>query len=509
LSAEALSRERLTAVVAELARHHKHAGTPGELESLRFVEQELASYGYATELLLHDAYISLPGPASVVADGVEVPCITHSFSRPTPPEGVEGRFPVVDGLAMPGSRFAGAKAQIHVSPDEHLHEMCISPVWGSPDDRGVDLLPSAVVVSVPSSAGERVRTAASVRIRAEVDTGWRQTPILIAELARAGEPFVLFSGHHDAWYVGAMDNGGANATMIEVARVCALRQETWRRGLRLAFWSGHSQGRYSSSAWYADHRWEELEARAVAHVNVDSTGGRGNVVVEDATASAELRALAREAIAEHAGQQLAGRRMLRAGDQSFWGIGVPSIFGNMGQQPREQRIVFGTGWWWHTPDDTLDKLDPDVLVRDTRIYLHVVERLLTEEVPPLDFAETARDVVAALEAAGDDVDLSRCLERARALGERAERFAAARHEDPARAWECLRRVSRTVVPVDYTLGDRFGHDPALVQPQLPSLAPGPEGLDPRFASGRRVRAAARIAFALREAVAAFDDYLAP
>jgi hypothetical protein len=304
-----------------------------------------------------------------------------------------------------------------------------------------------------------------------------------------------------------MDNGGANATMLEVARVCAQRRGEWRRGLRLAFWSGHSQGRYSSSAWYADHRWEELEARAVAHVNVDSTGGRGNLLVDEATASAELRGLARDAIAEQAGQRFAGRRMLRAGDQSFWGIGVPSIFGNMGQQPPEERIAFGTGWWWHTPDDTLDKLDLDVLVRDTRIYLHVVSRLLTEPVPPLDFAETGRDLVRVLEERDGSIDLSVCVERAHALVERAERFAAARHDDAARATECLRRVSRAVVPVDYTAGDRFGHDPALGQPALPSLADGGALEDPRFGQTRLVRGANRVAFALREAVAAFDDYL--
>src|SRR5215218_79504 len=156
-----VSREQLAASVAELARRPKHAGTAEELESLRWVERELRSYGYATELLLHDAYISLPGAARVEADGEAVPCITHSFSRPTPPEGIEGRFPVVEGLAMPGSLIPGATAQIHVSPHEHLHEMCISPVWGSPDDVSLDRLPTAVVVTVPACAGERPRRCGS------------------------------------------------------------------------------------------------------------------------------------------------------------------------------------------------------------------------------------------------------------------------------------------------------------------------------------------------------------
>ena len=48
-----------------------------------------------------------------------------------------------------------------------------------------------------------------------------------------------------------------------------------RRGIRFAFWSGHSQGRYAGSAWYADHAWRELHQRCVVHLNVDSTGARG------------------------------------------------------------------------------------------------------------------------------------------------------------------------------------------------------------------------------------------
>ena len=53
------------------------------------------------------------------------------------------------------------------------------------------------------------------------------------------------------------------------------------------------------------------------------------------------------------------------------------------------RLGHGTGWWWHTPFDTLDKMDEQILVRDTRIYLQVVWRLLTDAVLPFDYAEHA------------------------------------------------------------------------------------------------------------------------
>ena len=37
----------------------------------------------------------------------------------------------------------------------------------------------------------------------------------------------------------------------------------------------------------------------------------------------------------------------------------------------------GFGWWWHTPDDTLDKMDPDLLERDTQIYVYCARDGLT------------------------------------------------------------------------------------------------------------------------------------
>src|SRR5262249_15293728 len=120
-------------------------------------------------------------------------------------------------------------------------------------------------------------------------------------------------------------------TQLETLRVLAKRPEfasgsPLRRGLRVAFWSGHSHGRYSASTWYADAFWRELNARCVAHVNVDSTGGIGAEVLDDANTMAETTGLAAEAIRDVAGQQLEFRRFSRNGDQSFWGTGLPGVF---------------------------------------------------------------------------------------------------------------------------------------------------------------------------------------
>lgn len=561
---EAVSAQAMMEHLEEFARRVKLSGTKEELESFQYLKRKLDDYGLKTNLILHDAYISLPGVAKLEVDSGAVHCITQSFSCASPAGGLRaaivyagagaakdfeavdarGKIVLLENIANPAASLrasqAGALGQIHISPHEHLHEMCISSIWGSPSDETVGRLPSTVVISVRKADGDalkaRVQAGETVEavIHAEVDTGWRKTPLLVADLTRENapgdEPYVMFSGHHDTWHLGVMDNGTANATMLEIARLFAPMRSKLARGLRLCFWSGHSHGRYSGSTWYADNYWDELARRCAAHVNVDSTGAKGNTILSDALSSSELFSLASEAIGAQGGQTLDRHRMSRAGDQSFWGVGVPSMFMGMGEQPLGASNVMGAilgganrkaagfGWWWHTPDDTLDKVDPELLVRDARIYVHTLWRLLTDQVLPLDYvahAEALSSEIATLASAlNNRFDLSSVARRvetlragAAALRERARTAATPKDADAINA--AIMALSRALVPMDYTRGDRFEPDPALGQSAYPVLDPirrlaaargGTD--DEKFIAVAARRAANRIALALDQANAA-------
>ena len=315
----------------------------------------------------------------------------------------------------------------------------------------------------------------------------------------------LYSGHHDTWYYGVMDNGGANATMLEVARLMAPQRDKWRRGLRLCFWSGHSHGRYSGSTWYADQHWEELERRCAVHVNVDSTGGVGAVVLEHAASAPELLALAGEAIGEQAGAKYAGKRMSRSSDQSFWGIGIPAMFGALSEQPPAPvKMRNALGWWWHTPHDTLDKIDEANLVRDTKVYVHTLWRLLSDPVLPLDFVTHAGVLLEELGTIRASLDGRFSVDGLVAAAEALRDAAAAGGQDDA----ALMRASRALAPVYYTSGDRFAHDSALPLPAWPVLQPlrdlakSERGSDAAHAlTVSATRARNRMLHALNEAVA--------
>lgn len=555
---DAVSGGELMAHCAEFARRVKLSGSADELASLHYVRAQLEAMGFRTTLLLHDAYISLPGRASVSIDGKELAAITHSYSRASPPGGVTGRVVYVgeateadfagkdvagcivlaEGIANPAAARrasrGGAVGQLHISPHELLHEMCISPVWGNPSSATLADIPSTVCCTISQADGAALREAVAaggaplVVLGAEVDTGWRPIPALVAEMDAPGgdaeQPFVLFSGHHDTWYYGVMDNGGANATMLETARLMASRRAAWKRGLRVCFWSGHSHGRYAGSAWYADQNWDELERRCVAHVNVDSTGGIGASVLRNTTAAAELVPLAGEAIRTHAASDYLGRRKTRSSDDSFPGPGIPSMFGALSEQPPGPvKMRNSLGWWWHTPHDTLDKIDEANLVRDTKIFVHVVWRLLADAVLPIDYSAHAQVLLGELDklaaSLGGRFDLASLVAGATALRDHAAAVAAkaagASAAEAARMNAAIMQASRAMVPMDYTTGDRFAHDFALPLPSWPTLQPLRDfaataaGSDAaRFAEVAAVRARNRVLHALRGANAALAAALA-
>ncbi|MBI3733085.1 MAG: M28 family peptidase, partial [Chloroflexi bacterium] len=370
--------------------------------------------------------------------------------------------------------------------------------------------------------------------------GWQTTPILMGELdGQATDEFVMFSGHQDSWHEGAMDNGSANATMLEVARLLAKAPQRLHRGLRVIFWSGHSHGRYSGSTWYVDNHWEELHDRCVAHVNVDSTGARGATTYGRFPAHLELGGFGAGIVKEHTGQDAQPYRMSRAGDMSFNGAGIPSLFMSLSQTPVGESDTDFVGastarlfggkmpWWWHTAEDTIDKVDLDVLRLDTQIYVSALWRLCHEPLLPMDFRPVTADTQAALDelqqAAGAHLDLTTVQARLAQLSERvadlSRRCAAANApavslsnapDEVARLNRQMKALSRALIPITYTAAGPFDHDPAWAMPYLPGLQDArrlaqmdPQSSDYLFLKTQLVRNRNAVLFALRQALAVF------
>jgi hypothetical protein len=497
---------------AAIAQWIRLSGEPDELKSFHWIEARLREYGYRTDLTHHRAYISLPESASLHIQGEkEITGISHAFATSTPPGGltarlvdsrdpnadVAGAIVLVDGMASGETVHAwekrGCIAQVHVH-DDHLHETSISPIWGNPTDKTIDLMPRTPSLAIRQQDAHLLRNRLAsgpltVTIETEVLTEWRLIPLLTAELpGGAAKPYVLLSTHVDSWYYGAMDNGSANATTLEVAKLLAENPDASERSLRLAFWSGHSHGRFAGSAWYADQHWQDLHDHCVAHVFVDSTGGKNATVITEAPVMPQTHGLATAVVKTVTDESFEGKRIGRFADQSFYGIGINSIFGTLSEQDAansENTISFktggrragGLGWWWHTPDDTIDKVDEVLLVRDTCIYLAAVHRLLTSPRLPFDYRpainEILETVIPRAAAARAQLDLTALiadLEQTKSAIELLHETIPASPTDANPVVnQTLMMLARHLVPIAFHQDGRFGRDPAAPLMPVPAL----------------------------------------
>ncbi len=516
----------LRAQVNAIVVHPRPSGSLGENAAIDHIVDTLRGSGVPAEVQAFWAYVSDPVSASVSvpAVGFEPEAITAAYSGSV--EGLEaiavdigavadlpnidltsgellelaphdaidlaGKIALVDGLPMPEAAWAlqkmGAAGAVFINPQERLNELITTTVWGTPSRRSAHRDPSLPVVQVRASDGERLRELAGggsmLRLDAATQTGWRELRLVVARIDPPDlddAPYVLLGGHIDSWYYGATDEGASNAAMVELARAFWAERDSLRRGLVVAWWPGHSNGRYAGSAWFADHYFEELSTRAIAYMNID---GIGQIDAQNfsVSASRSLAEFGSEMVRELAQSEPRIGLPGRDSDQAFNGIGLPQL-----QFGHSRSAEDGGYWWWHTAEDTRDKIDLDVLELDAELYAAALSRLLADEVPPFDLrAETAAVVEQLTELeqiSGMEFDLSRTLETARLLNTRGDALATRIEEVALLPWRARRwfrrveidralvRIMRPLHRVMHTRSGAFHPDPALSVGMLPGLTP--------------------------------------
>lgn len=519
-----VSQQSLMEFTKEISKEVRLSGSEEELRAFEYAEQLLKSFGFATNLYHRKALISLPMVSTLQINGVNYSSITHSMAPSTPEEGVSGEivymengFPLekdpdlagkvllTDGLATPGALL---QAQTHIPKAvifinaEYTHEMIVSTVWGNPTLNQLEQYPKIPAVSITFSDGEILKGKLSSKeklladIMTRVDTEWRDIPTLIADYKGTEDEnsYVLFSGHIDSWHLGAMDNGSANATMLEVARIIGTNKSMLHRSLRLAFWSGHSHGRYAGSALYADEHWEDLYDNCVLHLNIDSVGGKNSSVLSEANAMAETKDIVAGPIRKYAEQEFNSTRYGKAGDQSFWGMGVPSLLMGLSEQVKSENPASqafsklfgdgkagGFGWWWHTTEDTMDKLDPVLLERDCRIYLSTVLETCSTPLLPIKQQNAIKEITGFIKNYQQSLPepewLDIALERLEKIDVTTKRLIDFIEGPDLLSAQSVRiynhwnkRLSRILVRLNYVDANRFQHDTATSKLPIPLLA---------------------------------------
>jgi hypothetical protein len=438
---------------------------------------------------------------------------------------VFGAIALIDGIPGTASvdqlALMGVSGAIFVNPEERLNDLIVTTTWGTPSLRNYHRLPSLPAAHVKKSDGEALRRLLSrgsvrVRLTTQVDTGWKEHRLVVARIPAPDPeaPYVVFGGHIDAWHHGACDEGASNAAMLELARAFYRHRDQLRRDLVVAWWPGHSNARYGGSTWYVDNFFDELRSRAVAYVNVDGIGQR-DAKRFSANASAALSGLATDVVQERVGEEVRVRRPGRNSDQSFNGVGLPLL------QFNHNRLAEDGGyWWWHTPDDTLDKVDPEVLKVDADLYADGLASLLAAPVLPVDLVAQVEALGEAIDRrqaeAGEDFDLSEARTRqVRLLDLVTDIRGSLSGEDGGRVDLALVGILRPLHRVLYSTSSPFHPDPGLDSSALPGLTPvralAEEERDSnryRFAETSLIRERNRLLEALDVSTAAAERLLA-
>jgi len=417
----------------------------------------------------------------------------------------------------------------------------VKPVWGNPTPETFKSeMATLPCIGIARTAGLKLREmlkAGPVRVwfRANVVNGWRPLQITIGEIKGASDDFVVVGGHQDSWFgPQATDNAAGNACIIELARVFNQHRDKLRRGLLCGFWTGHETGTMVGSSWYVDRNWDRLRRHAVAYLQIDQPACAGTSRWAS-SANIELRRFHQETERRLLGNRpITWRRAVKNGDASFFGLGVPMLGaqGTFTEEELKQSALANLGWWHHSIENTIDKLDFDFMQTHLEVYAAYLWELCTAPVLPFEFVAVADEFIKRLDQLGaGSVGLEGALAQAqtfRAAAERLDkeaqawraRYAAGDTTDDAAADilnACMKRLSRSLVPLASTSKGRYGHDPYGFTPQgtmIPSLfdvpryAKMPDGEERWMLETALVRARNRLSDALDDCCILINDTLA-
>ena len=232
-------------------------------------------------------------------------------------------------------------------------------------DDGLTPVPSAAL-SVPDAEQlARLVALGPVRVRLALDCGWNGETTshnVIGEIKGRGkrDEVVVIGGHLDSWDLGtgAVDDGAGVAITMAAGHLIGKLKQRPARTIRVIAFANEEQGLYGGKAYgekYAD-------AVAKHQIAAESDFGAGRIYAFNTSAPAHAQA-AEAQIAE-----------------ALKPLGIePSDKGGPGPDvgPIATR---GAAWGWlaqdgsdyfdlhHTPDDTLDKIDPQALAQNTAAY---------------------------------------------------------------------------------------------------------------------------------------------
>jgi hypothetical protein len=555
----------------------RYSGRANEQKAAAYLKDALQAAGVPVTVHELNGYVGIPGDSSLrvlAPEKREIPSIPFVNIPSTPPPGIEAELvdvmaggeealerkdvrgkiilaessyspPRQEKIRLATARGAVGAVIAHWGLEEHrlMVRGNAKAVWGNPTQETMGQMPKIPAVGITKADLGLLRQFLSrgpvrVNLVAEAASGWKKLLLPVGRISGSGddaEQFVILGGHYDAYGSGATDNANGNGLALEVARVLNQHRGKLNRGFWVCFWCGHETGTMAGSSWLVDNYWDTLRENCLAYFNVDSPGMKGTdrYTLYISPEMADFAAgVAREVLAEEPDVL----RLPLVGDQSFFGIGIPALSARTMFSPEEVRRMANAnlGWWNHAYPchDTLDKIDPPMMLKNMRAVAATVSELCSKEVLPFRFSRVVGEMARRLEELQPDVGemlrLGPLSEAVRELGARIEKLEAARRsleeaegsagpdrrERVRNLNRILIRLSRILTPVFATVAGRNGFDPyglTSLKTRFPGLYYAPQllHLDPESDESHLlltgcVRERNRIADALQEALHALE-----
>ncbi len=503
-----ISLERMVQSVKILGQWHRYTGTEDGEACVDYLIGELEKEGIPVKTDCYEALVSLPLEAGLILDtGEKIRLIGDVYSSNvrdlacslvydrwsekkniSENETMERFASFKDRLVLThesGGDFAerlyraGAVGMLHISSSHggYIHHSNIGAEWGTPCASQLSRIVSIPAAGISYEDGrnlaerlekEDVKGYLTIRM----DSRIRKSRMLYADIPGKSSNFVMLNGHYDSWYEGITDNAASDAILLELARVFWKHKEELDRSIRIAWWSGHSDARYAGSAWYCDHHLKELREKCVANLNLDLAGCKNAEQVRARTTCMEGKAFTDAIIKEYTGMEAKPYiPMIRGADQSFWGAWIP-IQIMLKYEPVDEKRVSpcpSGGPWWHTDQDTIDKLDEGILLRDARMNGKMACQIANSKVLPVDitgYVEIMRGHLKKIESGlSDDFDLKGVISMldelepwARRLEERLA-LSGSVQED-----RIIKRIAGEMVRLVHTYGSPYGQDRSTPYP---------------------------------------------
>lgn len=578
-----VSADRIRAHIEKIVKDipHRAAGSANGKRMAEYSRDAMKAAGL-TDVVMHElpAVVSFPEHAEFRVEApheIAIQANTLGHSVNTTEDGIRGEVIDVGGGAFSDyegkdargkiiltelsytparhekQRIAGMKGVIGAvmmnwghPENEAVPFGSVKPVWGNPTPENAKTeMPTIPCIGIARTAGLKLREMSKkgpVRVwfRTHVENGWRPVQITIAKMpAPASSPekddFVLVGGHQDSWPgEAATDNAAGNACKMELARVFMQHRDKLRRGVTFGFWTAHETGTMAGSAWFADRNWDALRKNCVAYLQIDQPACVGTTEWNTAS-NTELKSFHTAIESQFLKKKFKWKRAVKSGDSSFFGLGIPMFHGEGAFTDAELKATANAtlGWWHHSIENRLDKMDWALMQEHIRVYAAYLWELATAPVLPFRFVPVAEQVIGRLEEfkePGKPVGLDGAQARARQFAEaaaridaaaaaEAEKFKGGRGSEQAALLlnRTMKRLSRILVPLQSTAIGTYGHDPYGYTPQttmipclydLIELAKLPDGEQRWMLETRMVRARNRVADALDDSSALIDDALA-